>query len=96
MLRTSRCFAENFLQLGGPGALSSAPRNPYKFRTSNFSFSKKLFYSRANRSARALMCTAIRKSGPESFATAQRTASSVNVKRTKVFTTAQSLGGIWR
>ena len=39
MSRTSRCFAEIFLQLGGPGTLSSAERNPYQFPFADFSFS---------------------------------------------------------
>jgi hypothetical protein len=39
MSRTSRCFAEIFLQLGGPGTLSSAARDPYPFPFAEFSFS---------------------------------------------------------
>jgi hypothetical protein len=39
MSRTSRCFAEIFLQLGGPGTLSSAARNLYQFHFADFSFS---------------------------------------------------------
>ena len=39
MSRTSRCFAEIFLQLGRPGTLSSAARNLYQFHFADFSFS---------------------------------------------------------
>ena len=60
MLRTSRCFAGIFFQLGGPDALSSVAPHPYQFRFADFSF------------AQALVSNVIRPPGPRLFATAKR------------------------
>jgi hypothetical protein len=38
MLRTSRCLAGIFFQLGGPDALLRVARHPYQFRFADFSF----------------------------------------------------------
>lgn len=109
MLRTSRCFAEILFQVGGPGALSSVVRHPYKFSLAEVSkarialrfariTTKVFFNALAKIFARARNCTfvgksSIGKSGPNWLATAPRTWSSATLQRTKFFTAAQNLGG---
>jgi hypothetical protein len=87
MLRTSRCFAGIFFQLGGPDALLGVERYPYQFHFADFLFAS--FTHIALRSltrfffaTHALRFSAIRKLGPDLFATA---------KRTKLFATAERL-----
>jgi hypothetical protein len=59
MLRTSRCYAGRFFQLGGPEALFSVARHPYQFCFADFSFAP----------TQALVSNAICQSGLQWFAT---------------------------
>jgi len=83
MLRTSRCIAGTFLQLGGPDAIFGAVWNPYQFHDSevsaaNFNQPKK-FSSASHRPEGMTIC----KSGQENFATALRAGFSRNAKRSR-------------